>query len=95
MLRSRTIVLRHIGSIHSHEEGFHAQCGFNLCPRILTNYHAFRRHLRRQHDYCLKTCSPTICEEQLEERSTTSNPGAGDEPENMPSLESDPDSAQL
>ena len=85
-------VLRHIGAVHSHEEGFRVRCGFDSCPRILTNYHAFRRHLRRQHGYCLKTCSPTVGEEQLEGRSTTSNPGAGDEPENMPSLESDPDS---
>ena len=55
---------------------------------MLTNYHAFRRHLRKKHGYCLKTWSPNIGEEQLGESSTTSNSGAGDESE---FLETDPD----
>ena len=82
-------VLRHIGAVHSHEDGFRVRCGFDSCPRMLTNYHAFRRHLRKKHGYCLKTYSPTIGEEQPGERSTTSNSGAGDESE---SLGTDPDS---
>ena len=79
-------VLRHIGAVHSHEAGFRVRCGFDSCPRIITNYHAFRRHLRKQHGYCLKTCNPTIGEGQLEGRSTTEAPV---EPENMLSLEPD------
>ena len=57
-------------------------------PKDLTNYHTFQCHLRNKHGYCLKTCSPTIGEKQLGEKST-SNSGAGDESE---SLETDPGS---
>ena len=79
--------MRHIGAVHSHEDGFRVRCGFDSCPRVLTNYRAFRRHLRRRHGYCLKTCNPAIGEEQLEGGNTTSNSWAGGEPENIPSLE--------
>jgi len=62
-------VLRHIGAVHSHKNGFRVRCGFDSCPRMLTNYHAFRHHLRKKHGFCLKTCSPTIGDKQLGERS--------------------------
>ena len=65
-------VLRHIGAVHSHQSGFRVQCGFDSCPRILTNYHAFRRHLRKKHSYCLKAYNPTFNEEQLGEITTLS-----------------------
>ena len=65
-------VLRHIGAVHSHQSGFRVQCGFDSCPRILTNYHAFRRHLRKKHSYCLKASNPTFNEEQLGEITTLS-----------------------
>ena len=42
-------VLRHIGSVHSHQAGFQVQCGIQGCPRTYKNYHSFRKHLRRKH----------------------------------------------
>ena len=75
-------VFRHIGAVHSHENGFSLRCGFDSCPKVLKNYHAFRRHLRKKHGFCLKTYNPTMDEEQLRERNATLNPGAESEPEN-------------
>ena len=67
-------VLRHIGAVHSHDIGFSLRCGFDSCPKVLTNYHAFRRHLRKKHGFCLNTYNPTIGEEQLQGRNGTLNP---------------------
>ena len=77
-------VLRHVGAIHSHEHGFGIQHSFDSCPRVLTNYHAFRCHLRKKHGLFLKT--------YISERSNTTISGAEDGPNPLPSLESDPDS---
>ena len=42
-------VLRHIGSVHSHQAGFEVVCGIQGCPRTYKNYHSFLKHLRRKH----------------------------------------------
>lgn len=42
-------VLRHIGSVHAHQANFNVLCGIQGCPRTYTNYHSFRKHLRRKH----------------------------------------------
>lgn len=44
-----TAVLRHIGTVHSHQPSFRIVCGINGCPRTYTIYHSFRKHLRRKH----------------------------------------------
>ena len=46
-------VLRHIGSIHSHEPGFLVRCGISGCSRTYSNYHSFRKHIRRKHYHSL------------------------------------------
>lgn len=81
---SYACVLRHIGAVHSHENGFSVRCGFDSCPKILTNYHAFRRHLRKKHGFFLKTYNG--------ERSIATNSGAEDGSNRLLSLEFDPDS---
>ena len=82
-------VLRHVGAVHSHENGFSLRCGFDCCPKVLTNYHAFRRHLRKKHGYCLKTYSPPIGEDQLREMDEAVNPGTDVEPENTRYMDHD------
>ena len=42
-------VLRHIGVTHAHQANFRVVCGIQGCPRTYTNYHSFRKHLRRKH----------------------------------------------
>ena len=58
-------VLRHIGAVHSHDAGFRIHCGIESCPKVLTNYHSFRRHLRKKHWFCLQTYDPGSDDEQL------------------------------
>lgn len=43
-------VLRHIGTVHSHQPGFRVVCGIRGCPRTYNNYWSFRKHLRRKHE---------------------------------------------
>ena len=44
-----SVILRHIGTVHSHQAGFRVVCGIRDCPRTYDNYHSFRKHLRRKH----------------------------------------------
>ena len=76
-------VLRHIGAVHSHDIGFSLRYGFDSCPKVLTNYHAFRQHLRKKRGFCLNTCNPTIGKEQLQGRNVTLNPVDDGEPEDF------------
>ena len=46
-------VLRHIGRIHAHQPDFRVVCRINSCPKTYTNYHSFRKHLRRKHTVAL------------------------------------------
>ena len=52
---SYSSVLRHIGAVHSHDASFRIHCGIESCPRVLRNYHSFRRHLRKKHNFLLQT----------------------------------------
>ena len=76
-------VLRHIGAVHSHDIGFSLRYGFDSCPKVLTNYHAFRQHLRKKRGFCLNTYNPTIGEEQLQGRNATLYPVDDGEPEDF------------
>ena len=42
-------VLRHIGSVHSHEADFKLTCGIDGCPRTYSNFRSFQKHIRRVH----------------------------------------------
>lgn len=53
-------VLKHIGTIHSHEPHFRVVCGVNDCPKAYNNYHSFRKHLRRKHPEYIQTSRPSI-----------------------------------
>lgn len=48
-------VLRHIGVTHAHQANFKVVCGIHGCPRTYTNYHSFRKHLRRKHMQTLES----------------------------------------
>ncbi len=53
-------VLRHIGTVHSHEPHFRVVCGVDGCPKAYSNYHSFRKHLRRKHSEFILTSRPSI-----------------------------------
>ena len=42
-------VMRHIGSVHSHEPYFKVTCGIGGCPRTYVNFKSFQKHIRRVH----------------------------------------------
>lgn len=42
-------VIRHIGSVHSHEPDFKVTCGIGGCPRTYLNFRSFQKHIRRVH----------------------------------------------
>ena len=42
-------VLRHIGTVHSHETNFHVVCGILGCPRTYRNYFSYKKHMYRKH----------------------------------------------
>lgn len=42
-------VMRHIGSVHSHEPYFKVTCGIGECPRTYVNFRSFQKHIRRVH----------------------------------------------
>ena len=42
-------VMRHIGSVHSHEPYFKVTCGISGCPRTYVNFRSFQKHIRRVH----------------------------------------------
>lgn len=42
-------VIRHIGSVHSHEANFSITCGLQSCPRSYVNFHSYKRHVYKKH----------------------------------------------
>ena len=50
-------VLRHVGSVHSFEPGFHITCGVSGCARTYQNYRSFQKHVLRKHKHELDTPS--------------------------------------
>ena len=38
-------VIRHMGSVHSHDASFRVTCGINCCPRRYSKFHSFKRHI--------------------------------------------------
>lgn len=42
-------MLRHIGSIHAYEHGFHITCGVQGCPRSYSNHHSYKKHMYKKH----------------------------------------------
>ena len=46
---SLELLLHHIGRVHADSPDFHLTCGIDGCETSFTNYHAFRRHLRKKH----------------------------------------------
>ena len=60
-------VVRHIGSVHSHEPGFSISCGIKDCPRRSTrpynNFASYKKHLYRHHpDVLNQTIHPAVAE---------------------------------
>lgn len=43
------LLLRHIGQVHRNAPDFQVSCGIDACGSTFTNYHTFRRHLRKKH----------------------------------------------
>ncbi len=43
-------ILKHSGIVHSHQPNFRVVCGIDGCPKAYSNYHSFRKHLRRKHN---------------------------------------------
>ena len=48
-------VLRHVGSVHAHDPGFHMVCGVDGCPRTYQNYRSFRKHLITKHSHYINS----------------------------------------
>ena len=42
-------VLRHLGSVHTHDAGFHVVCVCADCPRRCNKFHSYKTHLYRKH----------------------------------------------
>ena len=43
------LLLRHIGRVHGHCEGFQITCGVESCQTTFTNFRCFKAHLQRDH----------------------------------------------
>ena len=59
-------VVRHIGSVHSHDPGFSISCGIKDCPRRSTrpyNFASYKKHLYRHHpDVLNQTIHPAAAD---------------------------------
>ena len=42
-------VLRHLGTVHAHDAGFHVMCASPDCPQTYNNFHSYKMHLYRKH----------------------------------------------
>lgn len=42
-------VLKHVGSVHSHEHDFRVICGTGGCSKSYTNYRSFQKHIHQIH----------------------------------------------
>ena len=45
-----SVFMTHLRMIHSHEAGFHIQCGLQGCKRTFKNFHTYRNHVYSLHD---------------------------------------------
>ena len=50
---SLKLLLFHIGRVHSNSPDFNLTCGIDNCQVTFTNFHAYKRHVRKKHRYHL------------------------------------------